>query len=187
MDRLLADELGREPVARAVRDALDFPVPLVEVRPGVFALELFHGPTLAFKDFGARFFAAVLDLVRDPGTGSGHHPHRHQRRHRRGGGPGVLEAAGGAGRGALPARPGLGPPGAAVRDPRRERHRPLRRRRLRRLPGAGEGRLRGRGALGPPRPHLGELDQRRAPAAADPLLRRGGGRSSAAGGSPSRR
>jgi threonine synthase len=67
MDRLLAGELGREPVARAVRDALDFPVPLVEVRPGVFALELFHGPTLAFKDFGARFFAAVLDLVRDPG------------------------------------------------------------------------------------------------------------------------
>src|SRR6476661_1105483 len=66
MDRLLAGELGREPVARAVRDALDFPVPLVEVRPGVFALELFHGPTLAFKDFGARFFAAVLDLVRDP-------------------------------------------------------------------------------------------------------------------------
>jgi threonine synthase len=65
MDRLLASELGAEPVARAVRQALDFPVPLVEVRPGVFALELFHGPTLAFKDFGARFFAAVLDLVRD--------------------------------------------------------------------------------------------------------------------------
>jgi threonine synthase len=66
MGRLLASELGAEPVARAVRQALDFPVPLVEVRPGVFALELFHGPTLAFKDFGARFFAAVLDLVRDP-------------------------------------------------------------------------------------------------------------------------
>jgi threonine synthase len=66
MDRLLAGELGREPLARAVRGALDFPVPLVEVRPGIYALELFHGPTLAFKDFGARFFAAVLDLVRDP-------------------------------------------------------------------------------------------------------------------------
>ena len=66
MDRLLADELGREPLARAVRGALDFPIPLVEVRPGVFALELFHGPTLAFKDVGARFFAGVLDLVRDP-------------------------------------------------------------------------------------------------------------------------
>lgn len=67
MDRLLSDELGREPLERAVRDALDFPVPLVSVSPGVFSLELFHGPTLAFKDFGARFFAAVLDLVRDPG------------------------------------------------------------------------------------------------------------------------
>jgi threonine synthase len=66
MDRLLASELGREPVATAVRQALNFPVPLVEVRPSVFALELFHGPTLAFKDVGARFFAAVLDLVRDP-------------------------------------------------------------------------------------------------------------------------
>ena len=41
--------------------------PWCTVRPGVFALELFHGPTLAFKDFGARFFAAVLDLVREPG------------------------------------------------------------------------------------------------------------------------
>ena len=67
MTTLLADELGREPVERAVREALSFPVPQVEVRPGVHALELFHGPTLAFKDFGARFFAAVLDLVRSPG------------------------------------------------------------------------------------------------------------------------
>ncbi|HEX4960406.1 MAG TPA: threonine synthase [Thermoanaerobaculia bacterium] len=67
LDRLLADELGHEPVTRAAREALDFPVPLVPVEPGIFALELFHGPTLAFKDFGARFFAAVLELVREPG------------------------------------------------------------------------------------------------------------------------
>jgi threonine synthase len=67
LDRLLADELGCEAVERAVRESLDFPVPLVPVRPGVLALELFHGPTLAFKDFGARFFAAVLDLVRGLG------------------------------------------------------------------------------------------------------------------------
>jgi threonine synthase len=64
MNRLLADELGRDSLESAVRVALDFPVPLVAVSPGVFALELFHGPTLAFKDFGARFFAAVLDRVR---------------------------------------------------------------------------------------------------------------------------
>jgi len=62
--RLLGDEIGREALEHAAHSALDFPVPLVAVRPGVFALELFHGPTLAFKDFGARFFAAVLDLAR---------------------------------------------------------------------------------------------------------------------------
>jgi threonine synthase len=66
MDRLLADELGSDAVKNAVHAALDFPVPLVAVSDGVFALELFHGPTLAFKDFGARFFAAVLDRVRPP-------------------------------------------------------------------------------------------------------------------------
>jgi threonine synthase len=70
LERLLADELGHESVARAVREAFDFPVPLVpisQILPGVFAMELFHGPTLAFKDFGARFFAAMLDQVREPG------------------------------------------------------------------------------------------------------------------------
>jgi threonine synthase len=67
LDRLLGDEIDHDALAAATRSALDFPVPLVPVRPGLFALELTHGPTLAFKDFGARFFAAVLDLLRDPG------------------------------------------------------------------------------------------------------------------------
>lgn len=67
LDRLLGDEIDRDALAAAVRSALDFPVPLVPVRTRLFALELFHGPTLAFKDFGARFFAAVLDLLREPG------------------------------------------------------------------------------------------------------------------------
>ena len=42
------------------REALDFPVPLVRVDDRVSALELFHGPTLAFKDVGIRVMAAVL-------------------------------------------------------------------------------------------------------------------------------
>lgn len=67
LDRLLGDEIDRNALAAAVRSSLDFPVALVPVRPGLFALELFHGPTFAFKDFGARFFAAVLDLLREPG------------------------------------------------------------------------------------------------------------------------
>lgn len=42
-------------------DAIDFPFPLVEITPGIFALELFHGPTLAFKDVGARFMSRCLE------------------------------------------------------------------------------------------------------------------------------
>ena len=42
-----------------MESALDFPVPLVELEPDVYVLELFHGPTLAFKDVGARFMARL--------------------------------------------------------------------------------------------------------------------------------
>jgi len=63
LHRFLGDEFDREPLETAIREAFDFPVPLVKVREGVFALELFHGPTLAFKDFGARFLARMLSLV----------------------------------------------------------------------------------------------------------------------------
>ena len=67
LDRLLAGEIDRAALARAVGEALDFPLPLVPLGPDLFVLELFHGPTLAFKDFGARLFAALLDLLREPG------------------------------------------------------------------------------------------------------------------------
>src|SRR5262249_39298190 len=43
-----------------VVEALNFPIPLVEVEPGIHALELFHGPTLAFKDVGARTMAVRM-------------------------------------------------------------------------------------------------------------------------------
>jgi threonine synthase len=49
-----------------VVEALNFPIPLVLVEPGIFALELFHGPTLAFKDVGARTMARLMaSLHRD--------------------------------------------------------------------------------------------------------------------------
>ncbi|RLD25269.1 MAG: threonine synthase [Bacteroidetes bacterium] len=41
-------------------DAFSFEVPLVEVEKNMYSLELYHGPTLAFKDFGARFMARAL-------------------------------------------------------------------------------------------------------------------------------
>ncbi|HEX4737682.1 MAG TPA: threonine synthase [Allosphingosinicella sp.] len=51
------------------REAFDFPVPLATPdprKPGLRALELFHGPTGAFKDFGARFLMACFDRLGDP-------------------------------------------------------------------------------------------------------------------------
>ena len=45
---------------RMVYDTLDFPVPLVHIHDKLFTLELFHGPTMAFKDIGARFMARLL-------------------------------------------------------------------------------------------------------------------------------
>ncbi len=46
--------------------AFDFDVPLVEIEPGLHVLELFHGPTLAFKDFGARFMARLMGRLLRP-------------------------------------------------------------------------------------------------------------------------
>lgn len=54
------DELDYDALRSIVQEALAFPIPLVEVEPGLYALELFHGPTLAFKDVGARVMARLM-------------------------------------------------------------------------------------------------------------------------------
>ncbi|KKU77502.1 MAG: Threonine synthase [Candidatus Giovannonibacteria bacterium GW2011_GWB1_47_6b] len=46
---------------KIIKAALNFPVPLVSLDKNLHILELFHGPTLSFKDFGARFMARVID------------------------------------------------------------------------------------------------------------------------------
>ena len=48
-----------------VVEALNFEIPLVEVAPGIHALELFHGPTLAFKDVGARVMARLMAALHE--------------------------------------------------------------------------------------------------------------------------
>ncbi len=50
-----------------VEDAFNFPVPVVKVSDDIESLELFHGPTLAFKDVGARFLARVMSYFADFG------------------------------------------------------------------------------------------------------------------------
>ena len=59
----LAGEVPDEVLRAVVHDALNFPVPLRKIEPGVHLLELFHGPTHAFKDFGARFMARMISAL----------------------------------------------------------------------------------------------------------------------------
>jgi threonine synthase len=53
-------DLDPSVLADVVSEALNFPVPLVEVEAGIHVMELFHGPTHAFKDVGARFMARLM-------------------------------------------------------------------------------------------------------------------------------
>ena len=66
--RLLEPFFAGDPLQGALdeicRGAFTFPVPLKELRDGTAVLELFHGPTAAFKDVGARFLAGVLSRAR---------------------------------------------------------------------------------------------------------------------------
>ncbi len=62
---LLEGEITAGDLQPLVADALDFPIPLVQVTDRIWALELFHGPTLAFKDVGARTQARLLHHFTD--------------------------------------------------------------------------------------------------------------------------
>src|SRR6202162_1328205 len=53
-------DVPEELLWQIVSEAINFPVKLVSLSPGLHILELFHGPTLAFKDFGARFMARLM-------------------------------------------------------------------------------------------------------------------------------
>jgi threonine synthase len=64
-EHLLRGEISRAALEPLLRDALDFPIPLVQVSERVWALELFHGPTMAFKDVGARVQARLLHHFTD--------------------------------------------------------------------------------------------------------------------------
>ena len=66
---LAGDELDRETLASLVREALNFPVRVLELERGFGVVELFHGPTFAFKDFGARTLARLMSLYQPPATG----------------------------------------------------------------------------------------------------------------------
>ena len=59
-DAFFGEDVPAEDLKRIVYDTLSFDVPAVKVTDSIYSLELFHGPTLAFKDVGARFMARLL-------------------------------------------------------------------------------------------------------------------------------
>jgi threonine synthase len=56
----LKDDFTSDEIQTFINNTISFDAPVVNIHDDIFALELFHGPTLAFKDFGARFMAQVV-------------------------------------------------------------------------------------------------------------------------------
>ena len=61
-DAFFGEDVPAEDLKRIVYDTLAFDCPCVKVTDNIYSLELFHGPTLAFKDVGARFMARLLQF-----------------------------------------------------------------------------------------------------------------------------
>jgi len=56
----VGEDISSNQLKNIIDHTISFDAPLIEVEKNIFALELFHGPTLAFKDFGARFMSQML-------------------------------------------------------------------------------------------------------------------------------
>jgi threonine synthase len=67
LKHLIGDEINESTLQGMVASAFDFPVGFTALDERIQALELFHGPSLAFKDFGARFMARCLGEFHDGG------------------------------------------------------------------------------------------------------------------------
>ncbi len=63
LSAFIGDEISADVIAKRVKAAFEFPAPVVAVEKNISTLELFHGPTLAFKDFGGRLMAQMLAEV----------------------------------------------------------------------------------------------------------------------------
>src|ERR1043166_8164786 len=56
----VSESIPEEKLRKIITETISFPIPLVKLDENIFSLELFHGPTLAFKDVGARFMSRCL-------------------------------------------------------------------------------------------------------------------------------
>ncbi|MEO6149709.1 MAG: threonine synthase [Mucilaginibacter sp.] len=64
---LLGDAMPEADLKALIEDAINFDAPVVKLEDDVYVLELFHGPSLAFKDFGARFMSRVMSYFLENG------------------------------------------------------------------------------------------------------------------------
>ena len=64
-EAFFGEDIPADRLKAIVYDTLSFDCPVVKVTDSIYSLELFHGPTLAFKDVGARFMARLLQYFRD--------------------------------------------------------------------------------------------------------------------------
>lgn len=58
--KTLIQDIPEKDLKKIVEESINFDAPLIPVTENIYSLELFHGPTLAFKDFGARFMARIM-------------------------------------------------------------------------------------------------------------------------------
>lgn len=70
-DAFFGENVDAESLRKIVYDTLSFDCPVVKVKDHIYSLELFHGPTLAFKDVGARFMARLLQYFIRQESGNG--------------------------------------------------------------------------------------------------------------------
>ena len=59
-ETLIGDSVPKNELKKIVHSSINFKAPVIEIEKNIYVLELFHGPTLAFKDFGARFMSGLL-------------------------------------------------------------------------------------------------------------------------------
>ena len=57
---LIGDDIDEQEIRKIINDVITFDAPVIHIHDNIHVLELFHGPSLAFKDFGARFMARLM-------------------------------------------------------------------------------------------------------------------------------
>merc|ERR1711991_587793 len=61
LENFINNEIPKESLIDIIKRTLDFNFPTVTVDKNIYSLELFHGPTMAFKDVGAKFMSGCMD------------------------------------------------------------------------------------------------------------------------------